>query len=350
MTAKTPVCVVGGGSIGLRHIGCAQASEVATLTAVVEPDVMRRAELQADGVPVVANLDAVPPATKAAIVATPTPKHLQVALDCLARGWAVLVEKPLVETVAEADLLCARAEALNLPLVVGHHRRCHPFVAQARVQLHRLGDIVAVQGIWALRKHNSYYDVDWRRAPGAGPILTNLSHEIDLLTCLLGPIAEVSALCSNASRGFAVEDTTTLALRFQSGALGSFIMSDAGASPWAFEAATGENPDIAVRGDDPLRIIGTKGALSFPSLNMWLGGQGTAPDWQHPLNHVPGPKMPRVDGIAAQLDCFAQIVRGQADDLLATGADGRANMVALAAVQASALSGKSQQVTACQTP
>jgi len=344
MATPVPLCVIGGGSIGMRHIGCAQASPNVDLTCVVEADPIGRARLTAADLPVVHTLDDVPTRTCAAIIATPTPDHLSTGLACLDRGWAVMVEKPVTETLAEADRLCAHAAAKALPLFTGYHRRCHPFVAQARERLTDLGSLVAVQGIWALRKHDSYYDLPWRRSEGAGPILTNLSHEIDLLHCLIGPITEVSAMTANAARGFDIEDTTALSLRFESGALGGFVMSDAGASPWAFEAATGENPAIAVRGADPLRLIGTAGSMGVPSLETWSATPGATPDWQHPLHHQPGPDLPKVDGIAAQLDRFAAAANGGQDEILATGLDGRQTMAVLDAIKAAAQSGQTQTV------
>jgi len=294
------MCVIGGGSIGLRHIECANASKTVTLSAVVEPNPKRRDQLVDMGLPAVADLAAVPAQTQGAIVATPTPNHAQVAMDCLDRGWSVLVEKPLTQTLEEADRLIAHAHVLGLTLVTGHHRRCHPFVARAKAALADLGGLVAVQGIWALRKHDSYFDADWRRRPGAGVILTNLSHEVDLLQYLAGPIVEVQAMTSHAARGLDVEDTAAISMRFECGAIGTFVLSDVGASPWAFEAATAENPAIHIRGDDPLRFIGTKGSLGCPSLDVWTGTG--ANDWQHTVDHQPGPKMAKVDAIAVQID------------------------------------------------
>ena len=323
----------------MRHIECANASDAVTLSAVVEAHEPRRAELLAMGLPVVADLDAVPKDTRAAIVATPTQNHAAVAANCLSRGWAVLVEKPLTQTLDEATWLCEEARSLGLPLLTGHHRRCHPFVTEARARIERLGDLIAVQGIWCLRKHDSYYDAPWRRQPGAGPIMTNLSHEIDLLHCLAGPIAEVSAMTANAARGHSVEDTTAIALRFENGALGTFVMSEAAVSPWAFEAATGENPAIAVRGDDPLRFMGAAGAMGFPSLDIWGPSTGAPPDWQHPLVVHVGQTLVRIDGIAAQLDRFAAVAAGASDDLLATGWDGLQTMLVLDAIQRSAATG-----------
>ncbi|ASM71384.1 MULTISPECIES: Gfo/Idh/MocA family protein [Roseobacteraceae] len=344
MPEPVALCVIGGGAIGQRHISCALASQAVALTSVVEPHAPQAARLAARGVTVVPELSAVPDHTRAAIVATPTANHAATALACLERGWAVLVEKPITASYAEAVALCDRAEALGLPLMAGHHRRCHPFVGAARMRLAALGDLVAVQGIWSLRKHDSYFDPAWRRSAGAGPVLTNLSHEIDLLHCIVGPITQVTAMTANAVRGFEVEDTAALAFRFANGALGSFVLSDAGASPWAFEAATGENPDIAVRGDDPVRLIGTKGAMGFPSLQSWAATGETPPDWHSPLDLCAGPSYPAVDGIAAQIDRFAAVVAGGTDPILATGRDGVRAIAVLDAVAASARSGRTTDV------
>lgn len=345
MMRRLPLCVVGGGSIGQRHINCAQASSTVDLTAVVDANSDRRAELAARGLKVVASLDDVPSSTRAAIVATPTQNHAATATACLDRGLATLVEKPVTETVQEAKALCRRADDLGVPLFTGYHRRCHPFVAEARARLIVLGELVAVQGIWCLRKHDSYFDEPWRKVTGAGPILTNLSHEIDLMQYFAGPITEVTAICSHAARGLAVEDTAALSFRFANGALGNFMLSDSGASPWAFEAATGENPAIAVRGGDPMRFVGTEGAMGFPSLTMWGGADETQTDWRFPLVQKAAPNLTRVDGIAAQLERFVAAAGGAADDVLATGQDGLETMKVLDAVQRAAMSGRTEQVT-----
>jgi len=327
-----PLCIVGAGSIGMRHVGCARASNAVRLTAVVDP-------VARGGLDVVASLDDVPSDTRAAIIATPTGDHFATAMACLDRGWVVLVEKPLTATLAQARELCDSADALGLPLLTGHHRRCHPFVPQARAPIAALGPLVAVQGIWSLRKHDTYFDEPWRHAPGAGVILTNLSHEVDLLRLLVGEIVTVTAQTVNTARGLRVEDTAAITFGFANGALGTFIASDAGASPWAFEAATQENPAIAVQGPDPLRIIGTHGALGFPSLQSW---QGT--DWTAPIQSTPASVLPRVDGIAAQMDRFAAVAQGGSDADLATGRDGLRTMQIMDAITRAASSGQTQQI------
>ncbi len=332
-----PFAVIGAGSIGMRHIEVAQASDCTDLVAVVEQHEPTRAYLTAQGLPVVASIDELPAETRAAVIATPTPDHCNSALACMTKGIAVLLEKPISATLDESYILLAESARSGLPLLVGHHRRCHPFSIAARDALTQIGDIVGVQGLWSLRKHNSYYEAEWRRKPGAGPLMTNLSHEIDLMRFLLGELTEVSALLSSARRGFEIEDTAALAFRFENGALGSFLISDAGASPWSFEAASHENPAIAGSSEDYLRITGTEGAIAFPSLTFWGRSDEGEIEWSKPLRRNPGPRFEPIDPLLAQLERFAGVVGGAQDDVLCSGLDG---LKALEMTLATALSGR----------
>lgn len=336
MTARLPLAIIGAGSIGQRHIEVSQKCDAVDLLAVVEPDDALRARLADQGLPMVSHIDDVPAPVRAAVIATPTQDHFASTCAAFDRGWAVLVEKPTAGTTNDARALVGIAARTGLPLFTGHHRRCHPFSVAARDSLASLGDLVGVQGLWSLRKHDSYYHANWRRKPGAGPLLTNLSHDIDLLRFLIGEMTEVTTLLSSARRGFAIEDTAALAFRFANGALGSFLISDAGASPWAFEAATAENPAIAASGEDHLRITGTDGALAFPSLTRWgRSGPGEI-EWSKPLLRTDGPKFDRLDPLLDQIGRFARVVGGGTDDVLCTGEDG---LKALEMTLAAALSG-----------
>ena len=319
----------------MRHVEVAQTSDKIDLTCIVEPSDARRAELAQMGLTAVAAIEDAPAATRAAISATPTQLHHDSALQILDRGWAGIIEKPLTATVGEAKALAEAAG--DKPLFCGHHRRCHPFSIAAREALQQIGDLVGVQTLWSLRKHDTYYDTPWRTQPGAGVLMTNVSHELDLLRFLIGEIDEVSALTSNARRGMVIEDTAALSLRFANGALGSVLMSDAGASPWAFEAASAENPAIAASGEDYLRIIGTQGALAFPSLTRWGRSDGGEIEWSKPLSRHAPQVYDKIDPLLAQIDRFADVVAGGQDDILCTLSDGAA---ALELTLAAVLSGR----------
>jgi predicted dehydrogenase len=311
----TPICVIGGGQIGERHAQVAARSDLVELTAVVEPVAERRSQLRDMGYPVVAAIDEVPAHTRGAVIATPTADHPNSAKPAMDRGWAVIVEKPPAGTLGESRDLIEYAHARQTALFVGHHRRCHPFMAAARDRLDQIGNLVAIQGVWSLRKHDTYYDVPWRKLPGAGPLLTNMTHEFELLSYFFGPVASVTAQKSTKSRGGPLEDTAAIIIEFTNGCIGTFLLSDAGASPWSFEAGTGENPMIGQTGQDYVRMIGDAGALSFPSLDLWLPPKGKAAEWRVALKHNAAPRFEPTDPLEQQINRFAAAINGEPADL-----------------------------------
>ena len=129
-----------------------------------------------------------------------------------------------------------------------------------------LGQIVAANGTWLHRKPDDYYDVTWRRETGGGPILINAIHDIDCLRMVVGEIESVQAIASSKARGFPVEDTAAAVLRFANGALGTFIVSDATASPWNWEATSRESAITPSELENCFIVAGTSGSLSIPQL------------------------------------------------------------------------------------
>ncbi len=106
----------------------------------------------------------------------------------------------------------------------------------------RLGRIVAVSALFWLYKPDDYFDMPWRREPGAGPVFLNLIHDVDNLRALLGEVVSVQAVESNTVRGHPVEDTAAIILQFASGALATISVCDTAVAPWSWEMTTGENP------------------------------------------------------------------------------------------------------------
>jgi predicted dehydrogenase len=118
-------------------------------------------------------------------------------------------------------------------------------------------------------KPASYFEADWRRQPGGGPVLINLIHDIDMLRFLVGEIHSVQAADSRTIRGFEVEDTAAAVLRFEGGALGTVLVSDTAASPWCWDFSAAEQGQYP-RQDTPSHfIMGTQGSLSLPDLALW---------------------------------------------------------------------------------
>lgn len=156
-------------------------------------------------------------------------------------------------------------------LLIGHHRRFNRYVVTAKKHVQSLGQLIAVNGLWTIYKPMQYFDppTEWRRLNSAGPVFINLIHDIDILHYLFGPITRVYAERTLSQRKFDTEEGAAITLRFASGMVGSFILSDAVVSPHNFECGTGENPTIPKVGKDFYRVFGSEGSLSIPDMIKW---------------------------------------------------------------------------------
>ncbi|TLW90454.1 Gfo/Idh/MocA family oxidoreductase [Saccharomonospora piscinae] len=320
------IAVVGAGLIGRRHLGLLGADPDCEPAAVVDPDPAARAALP--GIPAYAELADMLAVVRpdGVIVASPNRFHAEHVLRCLAHGVPVLVEKPLADSVADGLAMVEAAESAGVPLLVGHHRRHSPLLAAARAVVRRgtLGRLVAVQGTALFRKPDDYFErAPWRARPGGGPILINLIHEIDNLRALCGDITGVQATASGATRGFAVEDTAAITLRFASGALGTFLLSDAAASARSWELTSREDPRFPRHEDEDCYVLaGTDGSLGIPTMRLRVY-EGT-PSWWEPLRTAVVP-VEREDPLARQLTHFRAVIQGRRPPLV----DGREGLATL---------------------
>ena len=327
MTAR--IAVIGAGLIGRRHVEHVRAE--AKLAAVVDP-----VAPEADHADVEAMLRAVRP--DAAIVATPNALHAEHALACIALGVPVLVEKPIADTVEAAESIVAAGEAAGVPVLVGHHRRYNPIVRAVRHAIcdGRLGEIVAAHTACWLAKPPDYFDAAWRREPGAGPILINLIHDIDLLRHYCGDVVAVQGM-EACGRGFAVEDTAVATLRFASGALGTVTLSDRIAAPWSWELTAGENPAYPHTREAATWIGGTRASLSVPDLALWH--HEGEPSWWSEILREELAREPDKDPLAAQVRHLADVaLRGAVP--LVSGREGLMTLRTTLAVKRAAETGE----------
>ncbi len=335
------IAVMGAGLIGRRHIEGVLAEPRTALAAVIDPSPAAREEAARNGLPWFASLaealagGVIPDGV---IIATPNQLHVANALEALAAGLPMLIEKPIADDAAAAASLVARAESAGVPILTGHHRRHNPIIAAARrlVESGRLGRIRAVHGSFWVAKPEDYFEAAWRREPGAGPIFINLIHDVDLLRHLIGEVESVHAMESNAARGHAVEDTATVLLRFAGGALATLSASDAVPSPWSWERTSGENPAFPREDQFCYQIGGTKGALTIPDLALWTNE--TRPDWREKLTRERLPVTP-ADPLTLQLQHFCDVVEGTAAPLV-SGREGLATLEVIEAIKASARTGR----------
>lgn len=337
--AAVNLAVIGAGLVGRRHAEIIANEPETRLAAVVDPAPAGRALAARLGAPWFASFADLLAARRpdGVIVATPNQLHVEHGLAAVAAGIPAIVEKPLADDVAGAERLVAAAERAGVPLLVGHHRRYSPIIraAKAVIDAGRLGRILTVHGHFWILKPDDYFAAAWRRAPGAGPVLVNLIHDIDLFRHLCGEIVSVQAAESNGARGHAVEDTAAILLRFANGALGTVTASDAVAAPWSWETTSGENPAYLRQDQVCYQIGGTDGALAIPTLELWRypGKRG----WWEALAHE-RVAVAREDPLKSQIRHFRDVVRGRASPLV-PAREGLATLKVTAAIKEAARTG-----------
>lgn len=276
------------------------------------------------------------------ILATPNQLHVPQALQCIAAGLPILPEKPIATTVAEGEQLVRQVEAKGAKVLIGHHRAHSPIMAKAKevVDSGKLGKLVAVMGSATFFKPEQYYlDGPWRRELGGGPILLNMIHEVHNLRMLCGDIIAVQALASHATRGFPVEDIVAINLRFASGMLGTFLLSDTAACPRSWEQTSQENKAYATYDDEDCYVItGTNGALSVPTMRLKTYPRPEDRSWWKEFE-VGVVGMVRDDPLKHQIEHFGAVIRGEAEPLV-SARDGLLNLRITEAIAEAAATGR----------
>ncbi|MHC5795048.1 Gfo/Idh/MocA family protein [Lacisediminihabitans sp. FW035] len=200
-------------------------------------------------------------------ICVPGHLHAEIALAALAAGKHVLVEKPLANSLSEAEAMAdaaADASARAIVSLVGFNYRRVPALALAR-------RIVADGRLGEIRQVRASYLQDWlvdaeapmswrlrRESAGSGALGDLASHAIDQLQFLLGDlVSEVSArthtfVTERTGEGgpepVTVDDAVWATLAFDSGARGSLEVS---------RVATGRKNALSIE------LFGSTGALRF---------------------------------------------------------------------------------------
>ncbi|MGI9522072.1 MAG: Gfo/Idh/MocA family protein [Hyphomicrobiaceae bacterium] len=350
--SQVRIGVIGAGLIGRKHIEVLSSGQREyTLAGVADPSPAAKQEAAQQGYECYSTIDEMIDAAKpdGAVVSVPNQLHVAAGRTCVDRGIPIIVEKPVADTVADALALVEAAEAAGVPTLTGHHRRHNPIMRRAAELLRdgAIGRIVAATSIWLSHKPQGYHDLAWRREPGGGPVLINAIHEIDCLRMLCGDVETVQAADSSAVRGFAVEDTAAAILRFNSGALGTVLLSDTVSSPWAWETTSGENPQYPKTDQDSILIGGTRGSLAVPSLDVRWHEQGEESWWQ-PLYQRREPVIP-ADPYYEQMRNFAGVIRGTEQPVL-SGRDGTITLATTLAISEAAKTGNPVRVSDLMAP
>jgi predicted dehydrogenase len=170
---------------------------------------------------------------RAALVLTPPDARADLVAPLARAGKAILLEKPLGRTLAEAEaVVAACAEAGAALGVVFQHRMREAFVAAMRlVRSDRLGRLGLVEIAVPWWREQAYYDAPGRGTyarDGGGVLISQAIHTIDLALSLTGEVAEVTAMTATTPlHRMEAEDVAVAGLRFTGGAVGTLTASTA---------------------------------------------------------------------------------------------------------------------------
>jgi predicted dehydrogenase len=313
---KIRIAVAGAGLIGQAHIKVLGNSPSCMLSAIVDPSPAAIEVAAQQGVPLYKTIDDLLLTNRpdGLILATPNQLHVSQALQCMEENLPILLEKPIATTVEEGEKIVAMVAATGAKVLIGHHRAHSPIMAKAKevIDSGKLGKLVAFMGSATFFKPDHYFvDAPWRKELGAGPILINMIHEVHNLRMLCGDIVAVQAFGSHVIRGFPVEDTVAINLRFANGALGVFMLSDTAASARNWEQTSQENKSYASYDDEDCYVItGTNGTLSVPTMRLKNYPRPEDRSWWKAFD-ASVVSMVREDPLKLQIEHFAEVIRGE---------------------------------------
>jgi predicted dehydrogenase len=202
-----------------------------------------------------------PDGIEAVAIVTPNDTHHACALAAIGAGLDVMIDKPMTNTVAEAEEIVRAAEARGVAVCVTHAYSGYPMIREARalVAAGRIGALRAVQveylgsGLAAFVEGGPDAAKRWRLDParsGASLVLGDIgTHAHHLAAYVCGePIARVSAEVGALMPGRQVHDYAQLRFHLAGGARGAMTLC---------QGAAGVGNHIL------LRVIGAEGHLEW---------------------------------------------------------------------------------------
>jgi 1,5-anhydro-D-fructose reductase (1,5-anhydro-D-mannitol-forming) len=223
--------IVGFGWVARDYMVPAMSAAGHELAAVCDPSSDAQAAARALGAEVYERLDAflADPSMDAVYVATPNHLH-RPAVEAAARaGKAVLCEKPMAATLADAEAMAAACRQAGVLYGTAFDQRHHPAhrAVRAEIRAGRVGVVTAVRIVyacwvgrdWSACRGQDNWRIDAAKA-GGGALMDLAPHGLDLVEYLLDePVVEIRALTQRRVQDFSVDDGALLIGRARSGVL-----------------------------------------------------------------------------------------------------------------------------------
>lgn len=216
------VLIIGAGSIGERHLRCFQKTDRCDVALVEINADLRRGVAERYGLKAAfASLDeALQHRHDAAVIATPAPWHVPMAVQLAEAGIHLLIEKPLSTSLEGVDRLLETVQRTGITAGMAYVLRHHPLIRSLRqaIQSGLIGtpvELVAVTGQNFPTYRPAYRTIYYRdRATGGGAIQDALTHLINAGEWLTGPVTRLVADAAHqVLEGVEVEDTVHVLAR-----------------------------------------------------------------------------------------------------------------------------------------
>ena len=160
-------------------------------------------------------------------IATESGKHAAIALDCIAAGCHVIIEKPIALSIADADAIIEAGKKARVAVCANHQNRFNKSVQYIRKALEagRFGKLSHGAAHVRWNRGKGYYEqAPWRGtwAQDGGCLMNQCIHNIDLLRWMMGDEAEeVMAYTDQLQHPYLeAEDIGMALVKFRNGSYG----------------------------------------------------------------------------------------------------------------------------------
>jgi predicted dehydrogenase len=309
--------LIGCGWIAPFHVeGLRQLGRWGEIVWVADPDMEHARTLAKTGARAISDYRNGLQDIDCAFVLVPHHLHQRVTLDCLQAGCHVLLEKPMANSLTEADNMIAAAEQAGKTLMVAYpHRYKRGFrLFKEAIDSRRYGKLIMLDSLIDDRVEG--YLADWmtRRATlGGGCLFSASGHQLDIMLWISGDVHVAYMVGTRGRVPMEGEDSAACILKFKDGSIG--VVRHTWASPkiriWYSMEAMCEKAHIALT-CTPLGDQNTEGVhCRWRTRIVALGeqdevllesdeGLDLAPELEHFFECVDSGRTPETDGRMAR--------------------------------------------------
>ena len=292
--------------------------DVAVICDIVEEEA--RALAEPHNIPTKADFRAVlaDETIDAVYIALPHHLHEEATIAAAEAGKHILLEKPMANSLAEADRMLAAQKRAGVKLMIGFTHRFHSELQTAKrlIEAGELGRLTLAVDV--MTTGGVIPDWFWQKSKSGGGVLhVNGAHSFDRLRWLMGSeIVEVSAYAQTYDPRKTVEDSAVVALRFANGAMGMTVHN------WVTDAGVPFKCDLDIHGIEGAIRIDTWNSLEFSN-----------------AHHTWRQRRERDDMFEKEIGEFVSAIAEDREPCV-TGEDGRRSLASVQAAYESARMGK----------